>query len=150
MKKFLDNRTVAALLCIIVGVLFCIFKARILNWILTAVGVVFVAYAIYFLVQKNYTNAVILGVVGVLLILGGWLFIKVAMTIIGIIMAVAGICSLFPAVRAKDVKSVVVSAATAVIGIMLIVSGWTVADWAFIVSGIILIADGFLSLVSQK
>ena len=150
MKKFLDSRTVAALLCIVVGVLFCVFKARILNWILTAVGVVFVAYAIYFLAQKNFTNAVILGVVGVLLILGGWLFIEVAMTIIGIIMAVAGICSLFPAVRAKDVRSVVVSAATAVIGIMLIVSGWTVADWAFIVSGIILIADGFLSLVSQK
>ncbi|MBS1455792.1 MAG: hypothetical protein HP008_01845 [Clostridia bacterium] len=41
-KLKISDNTVAAVLYVLVGVLFCIFKAGMLNWLLTAAGIVFI------------------------------------------------------------------------------------------------------------
>ena len=87
-KVKISNNTVAAVLYVLVGVLFCIFKASMLNWLLTAAGIVFIVLGVLDILKKNLVNGIVEAVIGVVILVGGWAFVEVALIIFGALLCI--------------------------------------------------------------
>ena len=140
-----------AALYILIGVLFIVFKSGMLNWLMTIAGIVFIALGIYDIIKKNMTNGIIEAVIGVVIILGGWLFVEVVLIIFGALLCGKGVSDLIAAFQgSRNVMNIIVAILTLVVGILLIVSKWVMLDWFFIVLGVVFIVEGGLQLLGNK
>lgn len=149
-KVKISNNTVAAVLYVLVGVLFCIFKASMLNWLLTAAGIVFIVLGVLDILKKNLVNGIVEAVIGVVILVGGWAFVEVALIIFGALLVIKGVLDLMAAIKAKaGIFTMIAAVITAVVGVLLIASKWVMLDWFFIVMGVILIVDGALMLIKK-
>ncbi len=148
-SKAISKELINAILYIVVGALFCILQSRVLNWLLTAVGVLFIVQGVLSILKKDLKSGIISIAIGALLILGAWLFITVVLIIFGALLIVKGVLDLLTALKNKDnIMPIVVAALTIVLGILVICSNWL--DWFFIVVGVLFIANGVLALFGKK
>lgn len=148
-KKVSDS-VMYAVLYILIGIMFIVFQRSMLNWLLTIAGVVFIALGIYDIIKKNMTNGIIEAVIGIVIILGGWLFVEIVLIVFGALLAVKGISDLIAAFQGtRNVMNIIVAILTLVVGILLIVSKWVMVDWFFIVVGVVFIVEGGLSLLGK-
>ena len=153
--KMKSNKTIQAIAYLVIGVLFCIFQAGMLDWLMTAVGVVLVVMGITDALSKNYVSGAIKIAVGLLIALGSWLleaFAGIIVMILGIIVIINGGKQLLEALKSKkkDVKELIVPILTFVFGIMLVVNAWTMLDWLFIIIGVLIALEGVLMLLGKK
>jgi uncharacterized membrane protein HdeD (DUF308 family) len=145
-KKKQSNLT-TAMLYVIVGILFCIFRAGLLNWLLTIAGILFLVVGVLDLIKKDMTSGIVSLVIGLVIMLGGWLFLEIVLLIFGILVAVKGVLALLAALKAKNVWDIVFSAVTVFVGLMLVVSKWAMVDWLFVIIGILMIIDGVMEII---
>ena len=82
-SKKVSNGVVYALLYIVLGVLFIVFKSGMLNWLMTIAGIVFIALGIFDIIKKRLTQGIIETVIGVVIIVGGWLFVEIVLLVFG-------------------------------------------------------------------
>lgn len=150
-SKKVTNGTVYALLYIILGVLFIVFKSGMLNWLMTIAGIVFIALGIYDIIKKNLNQGIIEAVIGVVIIVGGWLFVELVLIVFGAMLIIKGVMDLIAAFRAKskNVSRIICSIITLVVGILLILAKWVALDWFFIVLGAVFIIDGLFALLNK-
>ncbi len=149
-KKYYGNNVVYALLYILVGVLFIVFKNSILNWLMTIVGVVFIALGVIDIIHNRYTNGIIEAVIGIVIILGGWLFIEIILIVLGALLIVQGVVDFVKQLQGhKNALKIIVAVITIALGVLLIVSKWLVVDWFFIVVGVVFILDGAFALFQK-
>ena len=146
--KKVNSSLLTALMYIVVGLLFCIFRASVLNWLLTIVGVLFIVLGVLDALNKNWVPAAI----GAIIILGGWLFVEIVLIVFGVLIALKGVTSLMDALkpRKKSIADIVFAGLTIFVGVMLVVSKWLMLDWFFIVLGIVFIVDGILELCGKQ
>lgn len=145
------NNMVYALLYVIVGILFIVFKSGMLNWLMTIIGVVFIALGVYDIIKKKITNGIIEAVIGVVVIVGGWVFVEIVLIVFGALLIVKGATDLISLFKgSKNVVSIIVAILTIALGVLLIVSKWVALDWMFIVIGIVFIVEGAFSLFSER
>ena len=138
---------VYALLYVIVGILFIVFKSGMLNWLMTIIGVVFIALGVYDIIKKNLTNGIIEAAIGVVIIVGGWVFVEIVLIVFGALLIVKGVTDLISLFKgSKDVVSIIVALLTIALGVLLVVSKWVALDWMFIVIGVVFIVEGAFSL----
>lgn len=150
-SKKMDAKLLTAVLYIVIGVLFCIFRAALLQWLLTIVGVLFVVQGVLSLVKKDMVSGAVSLVIGLLLIIGGWTFVEVIMIVFGVLMIVKGVLDLLEALKRKNnVVPIVFACLTLAVGVLLIVSRWAMLDWLFILIGVFFIADGVLGLLGKS
>lgn len=149
-KKEINNRLLVGLSYLTVGVLFCIFRGSVLNWIMTVIGAIFIVKAVFALSLQDWISAAVYGVIGVLLIVGGWLFLQVVMVLLGIMLTIVGVATLLSAIHERSFKDAIVPVITLIVGIMLIVSCWFVADWFFVVCGVALVIDGVMTIFGEQ
>lgn len=141
------NNMVYALLYVIVGILFIVFKSGMLNWLMTIIGVVFIALGVYDIIKKNLTNGIIEAAIGVVIIVGGWVFVEIVLIVFGALLIVKGVTDLISLFKgSKDVVSIIVALLTIALGVLLVVSKWVALDWMFIVIGVVFIVEGAFSL----
>lgn len=139
---------VSAILYVLVGILFVIFKSSMLNWLMTIIGIVFVALGIYDIIKKNLTNGIIEAVIGIVIIVGGWVFVELVLIVFGALLIVKGATDLIALFKgSKNVVSIIVAILTIALGILLIVSKWVALDWMFIVIGVVFIVEGLFALL---
>ena len=152
-KKKLNNQAVInAIALIVLGILFCIFRAGMMNVLLTIVGVVLIGLGIYDIVRKNYIPAVIEIILGIAVIVCGWTILDIALLVLGICLVVYSVYEIV--MIAKDFKkkgwmALIKPVITLIVGIFLIVAKWVLVDWIFIVIGVILIINGILALLGK-
>lgn len=145
------NNMVYALLYVIVGILFIVFKSGMLNWLMTIIGVVFIALGVYDIIKKKITNGIIEAAIGVVVIVGGWVFVEIVLIVFGALLIVKGVTDLISLFKgSKNVISIIVAILTIALGVLLIVSKWVALDWMFIVIGIVFIVEGAFSLFSER
>lgn len=144
-KNFLN-----ALLYILTGLLLCIFRAQVLNVLLTVIGALFIAYGVIFLLRHEWTGGAVSLVIGIVLILGGWLFVEIVLIIFGILLTLKGVSDLVTAIRFRMPLTIIFACLTLAIGILLVVSYWAMLDWFFILLGVIFIVNGILALLQPK
>lgn len=144
------NNMVYALLYVIVGILFIVFKSGMLNWLMTIIGVVFIALGVYDIIKKKITNGIIEAAIGVVVIVGGWVFVEIVLIVFGALLIVKGVTDLISLFKgSKNVVSIIVAILTIALGVLLIVSKWVALDWMFIVIGIVFIVEGAFSLFPE-
>ena len=133
-----ESSLLSALLYIVIGVLFCIFKDSIVNWILTVAGIVQV-------VNKQTQNGVINLLFGALIIVFGWLLLEVALVIFGVLLIISAVTDF--AKSGKKGMDLLRLAITIIIGVLLATNGFAAISWVFIVIGVIFIIEGILLLI---
>ncbi len=144
-NSFKTNAVINAALYIIMGVLMCIFRKDLLEWAMTAIGIVLIVAGILNIVKKDVVEGVIMAAIGVVIILGGWLFWDIVLLVLGVALAVKGILDLFRAIECKSVPAIIGSVITMAVGVLLVVNKWALLDWIFIIIGVILIIDGVIA-----
>ncbi len=150
-NKKVSNGVVYALLYIVLGVLFIVFKSGMLNWLMTIAGIVFIALGIFDIIKKRLTQGIIEAVIGVVIILGGWLFVEIVLLVFGALLIVKGVTDLIKACqsKSKDFSKILCAVITAIVGILLVVAKWVTLDWFFIVLGAVFIIDGLFALFNN-
>ena len=149
-KKQVKSNLTNALLYILIGLLFCVFKAGMMNVLFSVVGALLIAKGVLDILEKNVTSGVISAVAGVAVIVLGWELTGIALMVLGIIILIKAIQNILELMKRKrTVLEFVGAILAAVIGFMLIFSGWKAVDLLFIVIGITLILDGGMTLVKE-
>ena len=144
------NDLIFALLYILAGVFFFVFKGGALNILFTIVGALFVVSGIVVLIaNRDFLSAAICIVIGLVLLLGGWLFAEIVILVFGILCVVKGIADFAQSVKRKSVFGVIAALLVVALGVLLILDRWfsTVRDWFFIAIGVIFIVNGLLLLI---
>ncbi len=151
MKFSKDNPLVNAILYILVGVLLCIFRASVLDWAMTAIGIVLIVVGVLEAIQGELIEGIVTAAIGAVVILGGWLFLGIILLVLGVALAVKGVLELIKALGSKklSIPALVSSVVTVVIGVMLAIGNWVLIDWFFIIIGVILIVDGALAALGM-
>lgn len=138
-------KIVDAFAYILIGILFCALRSSVINWLLTIVGVVFIVLGIYDIIKNKTNSGIITLVIGLVIILGGWLFVEAVLIIFGVLLFIKGVLELINALSTRiDIMQIVYASINALIGVMLIISKWALLDWFFVALGIIFIIDGVL------
>lgn len=151
-KKINDQAVINAIALIVLGILFCIFRAGMINVLLTIVGVVLIGLGVYDIVKKKYIPAVIEIILGIAVIVCGWLILEIALLVLGIGLVLYSVYEIVMIVKnfnKKNWMALIKPIIMLVIGIFLIVARWVMVDWIFIVIGVVLIINGVLALLGK-
>ena len=142
-RKSLDT---TALLYIAIGILFIIFKAAALDWMMTVVGVLFIVNGIIDIAKKRLLPGVAGIIIGAVIILCGWTVIDLVLTIFGILLTAKGVLDFFHFFKKKKLIPLISSILTVVIGVLFVIGNVIAQPWFYIVIGVVLIVDGITAL----
>lgn len=139
----------SALLYIIVGVLLVVFRSQTLGWAMTIAGAVFIISGVLDLIKKNWAGGAISLIIGVAIILLGWLAIKIVLLVLGILIALKGIVALINELKGKkvDVLGILFPVLTIVVGLVLAFGNGL--DIVILIAGILLAVNGVLGLIES-
>ena len=139
-----------ALLYIVLGILFIVFRGGMLNWMMTIAGILFIVVGAVSLFTGDVIGGIIAIAIGILILVGGWLFVELVLLILGILLAIRGLVGLVASCKPFSMIGVLFSILTVAVGVLLIVAHWVVLDWFFIVIGALLIVSGIFELAGKK
>ncbi len=152
------NKMITAVVAIIVGILFIAMKGEVISLAMTALGIAAVVMGILDITKSESKGGVIKLVVGALIITFGWLFTSVMLYIIAALMIIYCIGNLVASLKTDGYPMSTVQAirtyAKPVIGLvagacLLLNQGRTVS-WAFVIAGIVFVAEGIMMLSECK
>ena len=145
-----------AVLTILMGVLFIILKERVIKYALTVFGAVLVVLAVVDLIDHIIPAAIIKAVIGVLAIVFGWTLFSAALYILAALLIIYGLVQIYELARAKVRASkgaytlliYAVPAVSIAAGLCLFINQGGTVTWVFILTGVLLIIEGVLSLAN--
>lgn len=149
-----SNELLTAIALIVIGLLFIIYKGGIISIAMSLIGITLIVLGIIDIVKKRTVSGVVKLVFAALVMLAGWLFITLALYILGAFLLVAGVTQLVALSKTKIKKltlSVIMHIAQPIIYILIAIclffnQGGAIS-WVFTVSGIFLIIDGIAGLI---
>lgn len=152
MKK--SEKIVAAVLTMILGILFIILKDSFIGILMTIVGASLVVLGLIDLVNKLIPPAVVKMVAGLLVIICGWVIVEAVLYILAGVLLIFGILLLYYRVKnymaGCDFMQIVLDFVTPsiciVIGFLLLFHSGAVLNFVFIASGILAFIEGGLML----
>ncbi|MBQ9784471.1 MAG: DUF308 domain-containing protein [Clostridia bacterium] len=147
-KKKIDSGLFSAILYILIGVLLIVFKSQTLGWAMTIAGVFFIISGVLELLKKNFVGGGVSLVIGIAILVLGWLAAAIVLLVLGILIAIKGVIALIDALKKKKttVLDVLFPILTVVIGLVLAFGNGL--DILLIICGALLTADGVLGLVN--
>ena len=91
---------------------------------------------------QNILTCILYVVVGALLCFAQGEVLKIALTVIGVLFLALGI---YDIVKGRMTNGIV----EAVVGIVILICGWTIVDWVILILGVLLIVKGVLDLINN-
>ena len=137
----------SSILYIVVGVLLAAFPGEALGWAMTIAGIFFIVSGALDLIKKNFTSGAISLIIGIAIIVLGWLAVKIVILVLGILIAVKGALALIDAFKnnKKNALDIVFPIVTVVVGIALAFGNGV--GLIITIVGILLAVDGVIGLV---
>ena len=116
---------------------------------MTIAGIVFVISGILDLVKKNWTGGAVSLIIGIAILILGWLAAQIVLLVLGILIAIKGIVALIDVLKKKDksVLEIIYPILSIVVGIMLAFGN--ALDIMIIIVGVLLIVDGVIGLLGS-
>lgn len=156
-KKQINAGIIFPIAYLTLGILFLILRSTALDWLFTIIGVMLIARGvlnltgIIFIRSRGYRQIidVIYIASGLLLILGGWLFVNIILVVFGVLLVFYSIYTLKFAILNKSSHQLIQVVLTFVIGILFIVSTSEMIDTIFIIIGVIFMVKGIIGLARQ-
>ncbi len=142
-----NSELFSSILYIVIGILLVIFRAQTLNWAMTIAGIFFIVSGVLDLVKKNYTGGAVSLIIGLAILILGWLAVEIVLLVLGILIAVKGIVALIDAFKKsnKNALDLVFPVLTTVVGLLLAFGNGV--DIMILIVGILLAIDGVIGLI---
>ncbi len=144
-----NSELFSSILYIVLGVLLVIFRSQTLNWAMTIAGVFFIVSGALDFVKQNWSSGAVSLIIGLAVLVLGWLATAIVLLVLGILIAVKGGVALWNELKGgrPAVLNVVFPALTIVLGLMLAFGNGL--DVIIIVVGVLLAIDGVLGLLGE-
>lgn len=148
-RKSSTNLQTTALLYIVIGILFIIFKNSILFWMMIGIGALFILSGILEITKKRTVNGVVNLAIGIVIIIFAATIVDVVLRIFGGALALKGFIDLITACKNKKKKvfRIIAALLTIAVGILLVLNLWATLSCFFIAIGAVLIVDGIIALL---
>ncbi len=148
MKK--TEKIISAFLLMALGITFILLKDNFIGILMTVVGGSLIVFGVVDIVNRAFPFAVIKTVSGILLIVCGWAIVEAVLYILSGVLLIFGILLLYDKIknqpRCSTVWQGILFYATPtvciIIGTLLLFHRSTMVDFIFIVSGILIVAEG--------
>ena len=146
--KKTNSEFLAALLYLVIGVILIIFRSATLSWLMTAAGIFFIVSGILEMLRKNTANGAVSLIIGIAVLVLGWIMVEIVLLVLGVLIAIKGIIALYEALKVKKPKLLAI-----LFAILTVVAGLLLAfgdgiDYMILIVGILLAVDGVLGLIS--
>ena len=147
-----DN-AVMAIGMIVLGLLLIVLKGGVVDIAMTVFAVSMIVTAILDFVNKRTNDGIIKAVLGVCILVFGWMFVNLALYILGAVLIVMGLMLLVNLRRGSMFEdsnralNYIRPIVMVVAGACLLFNQGGTSDWIFIVGGIMLLIEGLLELV---
>ncbi len=149
-----SNKLISAILTIVLGLLFIVFKGSVIELAITIFGVAFIVMGIMDILKKDIVGGVIRAAIGALVILLGWLLLKVALIVLGVVLIAYGVLQTFEILqgksRRKSVKALLIQYAQPALNVLVglcLLFAYEAMNVMCIVVGVIFLLEGFVALV---
>ena len=153
MKALTQNKFVSAVLMVVLGILFLIWKGEVISVGMTVFGALLIIQAIVDVCNKEFVSCAIKALIGVVIIVFGWLFLEVAIYIMAVFMLIVGIIELagllktFSAANlATKILGFIRPAVYVIIGACLLFNQGETMSVVYVIAGVLMIVEGGLSL----
>ena len=148
-KKKSQSELVSSLLYIIIGVLLVIFRSQTLGWAMTIAGIFFIVSGILDLVRLNFVGGAVSLIIGIAILVLGWLAAAIVLLVLGILIAIKGLIALVDVLRKKKktVLEVLFPIFSIVVGLALAFGNGL--DIMIIITGVLLIVDGAIGVLGS-
>ena len=145
MAKISNNELISALLYIILGVLF---KGATLGWAMTIAGIFFIISGVLDVVRKNMTSGAVSLIIGIAILVLGWLATQIVLLVLGVLIAIKGVLALVDAFKrsSKNALTILFPILTVVVGLAIAFGNGV--DIILVVCGVLLAIDGALGLLA--
>lgn len=149
MAKKKNNEFISSLLYIIIGVLLVIFRDQALGWAMTVAGVIFVVSGIIDLCRRNFTGGAVSLIIGIAILVLGWLAAKIVLIVLGVLIAVKGLFALIDVFNKsrKNALEIVFPVLTIVLGALIAFGNGVGIIIA--IAGVLLAIDGVIGLIGS-
>lgn len=146
MQKKTNSELFSSILYIVIGVLLVIFRSQTLNWAMTIAGLFFVVSGALELYKKNWTGGAVSLIIGIAIIVLGWIAVTIVLLVIGILIAIKGVLALVDVFKRdnKNALDIVFPVLTVAVGLMLAFGNGL--DVMIIIVGVLLAIDGAIGL----
>ena len=152
------NSIITSIVLIILGIMLITLKSDVISFALTIIGITLIISAIIDFSQQMMHMGVIKIVTGIAVIVLGWVFVSTALYILAIVLTIQGIFQIIDTHRLRSAMpkgirktfSYLSPAASVLAGICLMFNQRGTISWIFVVSGILLIIEGILSIADWK
>lgn len=149
-----QNDLAFAAVSLVLGILLVFMKGSVISIALTVAGVALIISAVFDILHSKTTPAIIKGVIGVCILVFGWLFINLALYIVGGFMIASGLMQIIGRSNKNSVRysqkqetiELIKSIALILTGACLLFNQGAAIDWVFIVTGALFIVQGVLGL----
>ena len=153
----MKKKNLTAIILIVLGVLFIIFKLDLIKYLISSFGLLFIIFGIIDLINKRENIAIGEIIIGVLLIALSWLLLDICLLMIGITILVYAVRKLSFALKLtkhvdsiyKKIELVAFPLISTILGVLLIIGRWELGNTLCIIIGIIIILNG-ISLIINK
>ena len=153
-KSNKSNELLTAIALILIGGLFIIYKGEVISIAMSLIGITLVVLGIIDILRSRVVSGVVKLVFAALVVLAGWLFVTLALYVLGAFLLIAGITQLIALSKLKIKKltlPAVMNIAQPIIYILVAIclffnQGGAIS-WVFILSGVFLILDGIAGII---
>jgi len=146
------NNLLTCVLYAIIGVLLITMKAGSLGILMTIVGALFILMGIVDILKaKDVTKGIVELVIGLAIIICGWLIATIVLLIFGILLIIKGAIDILKNVK-NGLTALLAPIVTLVIGILLVCTNFffAIIDILCIIAGIIFIINAVLTLFGKS
>ena len=153
-KSNKSNELLTAIALILIGGLFIIYKGEVISIAMSLIGITLVGLGIIDILRSRVVSGVVKLVFAALVVLAGWLFVTLALYVLGAFLLIAGITQLIALSKLK-IKKLTLPAVMHIaqpiiyilVAICLFFNQGGAISWVFILSGVFLILDGIAGII---
>ena len=149
-----SNELLTAAALILIGLLFIMFKGGVISIAMSLIGITLIVLGILDVLRQRVVSGIVKLVFAALVMLAGWLFITLALYVLGAFLLIAGAGQLVALSKLKFKKLTLGVAMHFVqpiiyilVAICLFFNQGGAINWVFTVSGILLLVDGIVGLI---
>lgn len=148
------ERLAYAVLTIVIGMLFVIFKNKIISIVTTLLGIALIVSAVNDIIKKRVVPFIIKGVSGIFVIVFGWLLMSAALYVFAVLLLIYGIILMYLTVknnRGVELSDKILNYVNPVLcslaGFFLLFNQNGAISWIFVFCGVLLVIEGIIALV---
>ena len=143
---FKNSELLSSVILVLVGLLLVIFRTSVLQWVMTAVGAIFVVFGVLDILKKNWVNGGVSIAIGAAIIIFGWALTEIVLIVLGVLIALKSLVSLYEILKSKkkNVPEIIYAAAGVLLGVLLAFGN--LVSVLVLIAGILLIVDGAVGI----